>query len=137
MLGLAARKGSQSLRDCQGISHVHIANPFWRFRRASYNSYIVFTELISGDSVGGIYLNRKTVNPPIWIDRMELAVRGDAPVAMLRFLTIISPQNMLEVCRVQTTVQHLQQIADVLCRSLNHYPEKPVAEKRSSKNGKP
>ena len=63
--------------------------------------------------------------PPIWMDRMELGVRGDVAVATLRFLALSPPSALLEVARLQTSVVHVQQMVDVLSRVLNYYPTNP------------
>lgn len=65
------------------------------------------------------------VSPPIWVDRMELATRGDFPVATLRFLAATSSNVYLECARLQTNFAHLQRIVDVLSKALNYYPTKP------------
>jgi len=64
------------------------------------------------------------VHPPIWTDRMEMTVRSDIPVATLRFVAAIFPNHALEVSRLQTTVQHVKQMADLICRTLDYYPAK-------------
>lgn len=69
-----------------------------------------------------------TTNPHIqsaWVDSMNLFLRSDAPVAMLRFLAIVPPNTMMEVARIHTTTDHLKKIIDVLCKNLDHYPTKP------------
>jgi len=62
----------------------------------------------------------------IWVDRMTLGVRSDIPVATIRFHSI-TPGRLVEACRLQTTVKHLHEIVDVICRSIDYYPEKPDA----------
>ena len=59
----------------------------------------------------------------IWVDSMEVAVRGDVPVVTLRFYSALR-EKLAEACRVQTSTTHLRSILDVLCRSLDYYPSK-------------
>ncbi len=59
---------------------------------------------------------------------MELAVRGDADVATLRFLAVIPPNALLECCRVNMTVSHLKRMLDVIAQSLKYYPAAPGAD---------
>ncbi len=61
----------------------------------------------------------------VWVDRMETLLRGDAPLATLRFYTVIGNEKLAEACRLQTTVAHLRAIVDLLCRLLDYYPAKP------------
>jgi hypothetical protein len=68
--------------------------------------------------------------PPFWVDRMELSLRADAPIAMLRFFSIVPPNILIESSRLQTTVSHAKSMIDVLCRSLDYYPTK--AEPKAS-----
>ncbi len=44
-------------------------------------------------------------------------------MATLRFYSVIG-DKLAEASRLQTSVSHLKAIADVICRVLNHYPEK-------------
>jgi hypothetical protein len=60
----------------------------------------------------------------IWVDRMELLSRGDAPIGMLRFYSAIGNEKLTEAARLQTTHAHLRGIVDVLCRTLDYYPAK-------------
>jgi hypothetical protein len=54
---------------------------------------------------------------------MELSIRADIPVATLRFYSVVT-DRLVEACRVQTSVEHVRQIVDVLARSLDYYPTK-------------
>ena len=65
-----------------------------------------------------------SASPAVWVDRMEIGIRGDVPVATLRFYGVCPP-FLIEALRLQTSVDHLRLIADVLCQSLNYYPSKP------------
>ena len=60
----------------------------------------------------------------IWVDRMEIAVRGDTPVATLRFYTAMV-DHLSEVSRLQTSVTHIKAMIDVLCRTMEYYPSRP------------
>lgn len=62
-------------------------------------------------------------SPPHWVDHMELAVRADIPIATIRFYAICPP-FIVESSRLQTSVDHLKKIVDVLSKSLNYYPSK-------------
>lgn len=59
----------------------------------------------------------------VWVDRMELAVRGDTPVATLRFFSAIATEELVECARLQTSMEHLKAIADAICRATHHYPK--------------
>jgi hypothetical protein len=61
----------------------------------------------------------------VWVDRMELLLRSDVPIATLRFYTVVGTEKLTEACRLQTTVSHLRAIVDLLCRQLDYYPAKP------------
>lgn len=61
----------------------------------------------------------------LWVDRMEINVRGDLPIALLRFFSVVPPDKLSEACRMQTSLTHLQAIVDSLSRTLNYYPTKP------------
>lgn len=60
----------------------------------------------------------------LWVDRMELSIRSDVPIATLRFYGVVT-DRLCEAARLQTSISHLQAIADLLCRSLDYYPSKP------------
>ena len=70
--------------------------------------------------------------PTIWIDRMQLGVRSDAPVATLRFHTALQ-DCLVESCRLQVSTDHLKRITDVLCRTLNYYPRPETGERPAKK----
>jgi len=59
---------------------------------------------------------------------MQLMIRGDYPVATLRFFTFLPPDISVEVSRLVTTIPHLKEVIDVLCLNLNHYPTKPTSK---------
>jgi len=60
----------------------------------------------------------------IWIDRMQLFVRGDLPFATLSFSTLIPPDKLIEAVRIQTTIPHMKAMAELICRNLDYYPIK-------------
>jgi hypothetical protein len=60
----------------------------------------------------------------VWIDRMQLLVRSDAPIGTISFATLIPPDRLVEVGRFQTTVPHLKAIVDLICRNIDYYPTK-------------
>ena len=61
----------------------------------------------------------------LWFDRIKLQVRGDQPVGLMRFYAVVGDEKVTEVARLLTSHAHLKNIADVLCKTLNHYPTKP------------
>ena len=62
-----------------------------------------------------------------WVDRMEVSMRSDIPVGTLRFYSAVGDEKLTEASRIQTSVAHMRQIVDVLCRCLDYYPSKPKA----------
>lgn len=60
----------------------------------------------------------------IWVDRMELSVRADTPVATMRYYSVLL-DHLSEACRLQMSTVHLRSMVDVMCRSLDYYPDKP------------
>ena len=64
--------------------------------------------------------------PLLWVDEMNLSTREDIPVATLRFYALIAPDQKVEVCRLQTTVQHIRAISEVIQRTCVA-PPKPEA----------
>ena len=68
-----------------------------------------------------------------WVDRMELSTRSDIPVCMMRFYSGIPRSELQEVARLQLATTHARAIVDVLCRSLDYYPDK---KKLGEKDGK-
>ena len=80
-------------------------------------------------------MEKKNPNlPPIWSDFMEVAFRGDAPLAMLRFYSTIpqDPPILLETVRIQTTASHIKAMIDALCLRSDYYPERPESESSGS-----
>ncbi len=74
--------------------------------------------------------------PPVWADRMELSVRGDAPLATLRFLAVVPsplPQSLVETGRIQLSHALLTSIVDLICKSIKYYPtpESPKSESKA------
>lgn len=57
---------------------------------------------------------------------MDITVRGDVPVGMLRFYAGL-PDKLIEVSRLQMSIAHLRQMAEVFCRVLDYYPERPTS----------
>jgi len=74
-----------------------------------------------------------TDSPPYmlsaWVDKMQLVVRGDVPVGMIRLFMFVPPDKLGEVFRCHTSVSHLKAMAEVLCRTLDYYPIKSEAGK--------
>lgn len=64
------------------------------------------------------------VLPPVWSDRMELSIRTDTPLATLRFSAVVPPNALIETARVQTNIEQLKKMVDVISRNINYYPGK-------------
>ena len=58
-----------------------------------------------------------------WTDRMTISLRADVPIATLSFYSL-EPNRLREAARLQASVPHLQEVVDVICRTLDYYPEK-------------
>lgn len=68
---------------------------------------------------------RENLNPeisPIWVDNFQIAVREDH-ICMLRFLTNF-PEGVYEQVKIMTGAANLKRFVDVLCSSLDYYPQK-------------
>lgn len=59
-----------------------------------------------------------------WTDRMTISTRADVPVATLSFYAV-AMNKLCEAARIQTSIPHLRQMVDVICRSIDYYPKKP------------
>lgn len=66
--------------------------------------------------------------PLVWVDRMELTIRGDVPIATLRFYSVVGGR-LSEECRIQTTTDHLHRIADVI-KGTRELPSKRTGSSR-------
>ncbi len=64
--------------------------------------------------------------PLIWVDKMEVAIRGDVPVATLRFYSVVGGEAVVEACRLQMSTAHLRAMVDVISKSIEYYPEAPT-----------
>ena len=60
----------------------------------------------------------------VWVDMMELMLRGDTQMGTLRFYSLLG-DHLSEACRLQVSVAHLKSIIDVLCRNVEYYPSRP------------
>lgn len=47
-----------------------------------------------------------------WVDTMEVAIRSDAPICMLRGFYFMEDRRV-EVCRLQITVAHLKRMGQI------------------------
>jgi len=63
--------------------------------------------------------------PTIWVDSASFAVRGDLPVALIRFFTVVNNRSV-EAVRVQTSQKHLMALIDALATITDHYPQRPA-----------
>lgn len=64
----------------------------------------------------------------VWVDHMRIAVRGDIPVATLRFFTTqAAPDVTMEACRIQIPIGLLKNMVDVISSVVERYPTQPVA----------
>ena len=61
--------------------------------------------------------------PLIWVDHMTLGIRPTGP-ATLRFYSAIDQKVLIGACRIQTSTEHLKQIANIICQVLKHTPPK-------------
>ena len=53
--------------------------------------------------------------PPIWVDTMGIAVRGDIPIATLVFYSVLPDRNeTIEAVRIQTSLAHIMKMIKVL-----------------------
>lgn len=52
---------------------------------------------------------------------MQLMMRSDIPIATLRFWTYAPPNQAIEVARLNTTMQHVRNIVEVLGKNLEEY----------------
>lgn len=55
---------------------------------------------------------------------MEIAVRHEIPVATLRFSYGLA-ESAYEACRLQVSVPLLRGMVDVICRTIDYYPQQP------------
>ena len=54
---------------------------------------------------------------------MTLGIRPTGS-ATLRFYSAIDQKVLIEACRIQTSTEHLKQIANIICQVLKHTPPK-------------
>jgi len=74
----------------------------------------------------------KVGSPAMFSDVMKLYVQHKAGICQMLFGTAIpvadGDKDKIEVheqARIVTTTEHAQRIIDVMCSSLNYYPQKP------------
>lgn len=60
----------------------------------------------------------------VWVDKTNLYVRSDTPVATVSFSTLVSPDKLIECARIQSTVTHLKATVDMICKTIDYYPAK-------------
>lgn len=73
----------------------------------------------------------KVRNPAVvtaWVDSMQFLGRSDLPIATMRFETAL-PEAAYEVCRLQSSVDHIKRMIDVMCENVDYYPSKPTPKK--------
>lgn len=73
--------------------------------------------------------------PVIWIDATTIAVRGDLPVAMLRFYALL-PEAAVETLRMQTSIDHLRGLVDLIGKTIDYYPTRPIDVQKTSAQSK-
>jgi hypothetical protein len=74
--------------------------------------------------------------PTIWVDRMMINLRTEPDLATLRFYTFLmnlDNATTVEVSRLQTSVDHVRQIINVLARTINYYPTPESAAEKNAK----
>jgi hypothetical protein len=77
----------------------------------------------------GLTFARNVIHPPLWVDQTRLVLRDDFPIASLIFYSVIPDQGIIEeTARIQTSVEHLRKIVDLLCRQLDYYPDRVDAD---------
>lgn len=62
--------------------------------------------------------------PNVFVDSMRISARSDN-VAFIGFFTDM-PDGRYEQARILTHTDKLKVFIDVICKHINHYPEKPV-----------
>ncbi len=62
--------------------------------------------------------------PTLWVDFMQILVRADPQVTMLRFFVLL-PDNATEVVRLQTATDQIRQMIDAFAKSTGYYPVRP------------
>ena len=71
----------------------------------------------------------------IWVDTMQILVRGDVGVATLRFETAL-PEAAYEACRLQMSVEHVKRMIEVMCQHVDYYPSRPGNTKKTTRRKK-
>ena len=57
-----------------------------------------------------------------WVDTINIGIREDN-MFLVRFLTNL-PEGIFEQSRVMTSKEHMIKFVDLLCSTLDYYPEK-------------
>ncbi len=57
----------------------------------------------------------------IWVDRAQLLLRSDEPIATIRFETAL-PEGRREAARIAMSVSHLRKLVDLICRMIEYKP---------------
>lgn len=57
----------------------------------------------------------------VWVDSLQILRRSDPPVVTLRFETAL-PEASYEVCRLQTSVDHIKAMIDAMSKAVDYYP---------------
>lgn len=70
----------------------------------------------------------------LWADNFQVGVREDN-ICLIRFLAAL-PEQLIEQSRIMTSRQNLMALIDLLCSTLNYYPEKPKKSPKKSKSKK-
>ena len=70
-----------------------------------------------------IGLNINNALPTLWVDGINVSVRKD-DICLLRFFSTL-PEGSFEQTKVMTSTHHLKAFADILCSSLDYFPQKP------------
>jgi hypothetical protein len=58
--------------------------------------------------------------PTLWIDSINILIRGDTPIATLRFYAHV-PEGRIESARLTVSIDHLRKITSILNASLERH----------------
>lgn len=62
--------------------------------------------------------------PVLWCDATVFSLRDDG-IGLMQFYAI-TPDASVEVARIQTSRQHVKNMVDLFCKTLDYYPDKLV-----------
>jgi hypothetical protein len=65
-----------------------------------------------------------------WVDSSSVLIRGENRIATLIFYYFM-PDAAIEVCRLQTSKDHLIALINMLSQATGHYPERPAEKSQA------